>query len=304
MAYKDYYKILGLERNASEKEIKSAYRKLARKYHPDVSKEPNAEEKFKEVAESYEVLKDAEKRKRYDQVDPRWEQTSHAGQSHRHNAQGFSDFFEDLFGGFNFRQQQRGHHQAHDFKMRGQDLHLKLELPLSEAYTGVVKTLQLQMPTLNANGIPSTELKNITVRIPKGVIEGQHLRLRGQGGSGFGGGQAGDLFLEIHILPHGNFTLQGHDLYLTLPVTPWEAALGAKISVPTLKGKVDLTIPPNSQAGQKLRLKGLGLINKHAGDLYVILQLVNPPKLNEAEKSLYEKMASELSFNPRSKMEI
>jgi len=290
MQYKDYYELLGVSRQASDDDIKRAYRKLARKYHPDVSKEANAEEQFKNVQEAYEVLKDAKKRAAYDQLGSNWK----AGQDFRPppnwQQQGgfeeaemgdFSDFFANIFGGGQRRAQQQGFHR------QGRDEHAKIAIPLEEAYHGASKTIQLQTRRLKMN-------------IPAGVMPGQQLRLANQGSPGIGRAPAGDLYLEIDILPHRIFTLQGKDIYLTLPITPWEAALGAKVTVPTLGGSVDMKIASAAQAGQKLRLKGRGMPNKTgAGDQYVLLQIVAPPAHTVEQRAVYEKMAELMPFNPR-----
>lgn len=319
MEYKDYYAILGVTRQASEDEIKKSYRKLARKYHPDVSKEPQAEERFKAVQEAYEVLKDPKKRGAYDQLGANWKsgqdfrpppgwqpfggfEEAFAGEG-ADDLGGFSDFFSMLFG----QQQGRGgrggfqhrHHQGFGggFQQqapRGQDQHAKIQISLEDSYQGGSKTLQLQVPTLDARGRAQYSQRTLKVNIPKGIVSGQQMRLAKQGGQG------GDLYLEIELLPHPYFTLQGHDIYLTLPITPWEAALGTKIAVPTLGGKVELKLAPGSQGGQKLRLKNRGLPNKpQAGDQYVVLQIQTPPAKTEAERALYEQLAKELPFSPR-----
>lgn len=306
MEYKDYYKTLGIARTATADEIKRVYRKLARKYHPDVSKEPNAEERFKEVQEAYEVLKDPKKREAYDQLGSQWKSgeefrpppnwqgfSGFEGQPFNAEDMGdFSDFFSSIFG----RAQQGGgfHHRSGRgaAQQRGRDEHAKITISLEEAFRGGQKTIQLQ----TAQG----EVRTLKMTIPAGVIVGQQLRLSKQGAPGFQGGPAGDLYLEIDIQPHRFFTLEGRDVYLTLPITPWEAALGAKITVPTLGGSVDMKIAAGAAAGQKLRLKDRGLPGKpQAGDQYVLLQIVTPPAKTAAEKELYEKMAKDMPFNPR-----
>lgn len=314
MQYKDYYKIMGLERTASQDDIKRAYRKLARKYHPDVSKEPKAEEKFKEVGEAYEVLKDAEKRKAYDELGSNWQQGQdfrappgwqyanahgHAGDAGGGGFDNVSDFFESLFGGGGgggFRQGGFQQGRARNRAMRGEDFHAKIQVPLEDAVNGAVRQIQLPMTEYDEQGRPHTTTKTLKVKIPAGVKPGQQIRLSGQGSPGMGGGPQGDLYLEMNFEKHRLFDLDGNDIYLTLPLTPWEAALGTKITVPTLDGKVDLKIPENSQAGQKMRLKGKGI---SGGDEYVILKIVIPPATTPAAKELYEKMAKEMPFNPR-----
>lgn len=315
MEYKDYYKILGVDKKASQDEIKSVYRRLARKYHPDVSKEANAEEKFKELQEAYEVLKDPEKRRAYDELGsnwkagqefrppPGWEGFARQGGSsggHFYTGEdlgGFSDFFSQLFGGGGgFGRQQR----REPFQQRGSDEQAVLTITLEDAFHGASKTFHLQIPEADIAGNVRSHTKTMKVTIPVGATQGQQLRLAGQGRAGRGGGQAGDLYLEINIQPHPLFSLQGNDIYLNLPITPWEAALGATIKVPTLAGPVDLKLAPGSQAGQKLRLKGRGMPSKpRVGDQYTVLQILTPPAETDEQKKLYEQMATTMPFNPR-----
>ncbi|MCD6039109.1 MAG: cbpA [Gammaproteobacteria bacterium] len=307
MEFKDYYTTLGLSRTASADEVKRAYRKLARKYHPDVSKEKNAEERFKEVQEAYEVLKDPQKRKAYDQLGSQWKN----GQDFRpppgwQNAGftegsegwgGFSDFFESIFGQ---ARQGGGQSRREPFKQRGRDEHAKITISLEEAFHGGSKTIQLQVPEMDAQGRMRHSTRALKITIPRGVRSGQQLRLAKQGTPGVGGGTPGDLYLEMEIQPHRIFTLQGQDVYLTLPITPWEAALGAKVTAPTLGGPVEIKIASGAQGGQKLRLKGRGLGGKSiVGDQYIVLQIYTPPATTEAERALYEKMAKEMPLDPR-----
>ena len=317
MKFKDYYQIMGVPRTASQDEIKRAYRKLARKYHPDVSKERDAEARFKEIGEAYEVLKDAEKRAAYDQLGQNWK----AGQDFTPppnwdtgnfefrtrgfggaDADRFSDFFENLFGGggsgFRAGRGERGT----GFAMRGEDQHAKIQISLEEAYHGTTRTIQVSVPESDQYGNVVRKTRSLQVKIPPGVMQGQQIRLAGQGGSGVGGGPAGDLYLEIEMLPHKLYQVEGKDVYLNLPLAPWEAALGTKLTVPTLGGKVELKIPPGSQSGQKLRLKGRGL-GKPPGDQYVVLQIVVPKPRTEKEREIYEQMARAMPFNPRSHLE-
>ncbi len=317
MEYKDYYKILGVSRDAKEDEIKRAYRKLARKYHPDVSKEKNAEEHFKEVQEAYEVLKDQQKRSAYDQLGsnwksgqefrppPNWEGFSGFGGGgttyEEMHAGDFSDFFASIFGG---GRQARSGFQQRGFRSErpGRDEHAKISISLQDAYHGGTKTVQLEVPEMDVHGQMRMNLRTLKITIPKGIVSGQQLRLANQGGAGTGNAKAGDLYLEIHINPHPIFSLQGKDVYLTLPITPWEAALGGKVTIPTLGGPVEMKVAPGSQAGQKLRLKGRGLPGSPQGDQYALLQIVTPPAHTEAERSLYEKMAKEMPFDPRKEL--
>lgn len=300
MEFKDYYKILEVARDADQADIKKAYRRLARKYHPDVSKEPEAEARFKEVNEANEVLSDPEKRRAYDQLGPNWKagqdfrpppgwehfggfsQGDFGGSGFTGGAAGFSDFFETLFGAG-----VRHHAGAQGgFRGRGQDREAQLELDLETAYHGGRQTLQLAGRALN-------------VTIPAGVMEGQRIRLSGQGQPGRGGGPAGDLYLIIHIRPHALYRLDGRDVLLALPITPWEAALGAQVKVPTLAGKVELRVPSGSTSGRKLRLKGRGLPGRPPGDQYVELHIETPPVETEAHRDFYERMSQELPFDPR-----
>lgn len=316
MEYKDYYKIMGVDRNASQEEIKRAYRRLARKYHPDVSKEADAEARFKEVNEAYEVLKDPQKRKAYDQLGsqwhagdnftppPGWEQSFDFGGGGFTGADtgAFSDFFESLFG--------MGGHRAgtarggRGFHFRGQDQHARIAIPLEDAYHGATRTITLQVPEVDAHGHVVNKTRSLKVNIPKGVVQGTQIRLAGQGAGGMGGGTAGDLFLEVEFQPHPLFRAEGADIYLQLPVAPWEVALGAKVKVPTLGGTVDLTIPAGAQSGQKLRLKGRGLPARTPGDQYVVLQVVTPKPATDEAKSLYERMRREMAFDPRARLGV
>lgn len=311
MEYKDYYKTLGVARDAKEDEIKRSYRKLARKYHPDVSKEPNAEERFKEVQEAYEVLKDPKKRAAYDQLGSNWQGGQEFRPPPNWNGAGFdfggfeaggadfSDFFESIFGGRGFGRGKAGK----GFSRRGQDEHAKINISLEEAFHGGAKTIHLQVPEVDAHGRVQHKTRTLKITIPAGIASGQQLRLSQQGSAGTGNAPAGDLYLELSIQPHPIYSLQGRDVYLTLPITPWEAALGAKVTVPTLAGPVEMKIAPGSQAGQKLRLKGRGLPGKPAsGDQYAMLQVVTPPAKTDAQRALYEKMAQDMPFNPRQGM--
>lgn len=290
MEYKDYYSILGVSKSADKDEIKRAYRKLARKYHPDVSTETNAEEKFKEAKEAYEVLSDPEKRQAYDTLGPNWKQGqdfspppgweqaaggfNRGGHSHA-NPEDFSDFFSELFGGRGFGSHGRG------FQSQGQDAHVKITIPLTDAYHGATRQINLQM---------GRETKSLNVKIPAGVTEGQQIRLSGQGQPGVGGGASGDLYLEVHFEKEAQFHAEGKDIYTTVSIMPWDAALGGKISVPTLSGKVEMSIPAGSQSGAKLRLKGKGLPGKIIGDQYVVLKVMVPPANTAEKKALYEQM--------------
>jgi len=315
MEYKDYYEIMGVAHDATQDEIKRAYRKLARKYHPDVSKESDAEARFKELGEAYEVLKDPEKRVAYDQLGKQWKNGQDfrpppdwdagfefsgggytAGDGGAH-----SDFFEELFGhGY---APPGGTAGRRVFRMRGEDHHAKVLIDLDDNFSGATRAISLRVPELTEDGRVTTRDRTLNVRIPKGIRPGQQIRLAGQGGPGHGGAESGDLYLEVEFRNHPLYRVDGADLYLDLPVTPWEAALGATIKVPTPSGSIDLKIPVNSRQGGKLRLKGRGLIGKQPGDMYVVLQLTLPPGDNDAAKALYRQMEDQLGYNPRATME-
>ncbi len=308
MQFKDYYKVMGLERDASQDEIKRAYRKLARKFHPDVSKEADAEERFKEVNEAYEVLKDPDKRAAYDQLGsgwqggedfrppPGWEQQASRREARFTEAdvEQFSDFFESLFGGGGAG---RGRTRRDPFARMQLDQHARVRISLEDAYHGATRSLSLQTPEIDAEGRLRHSSRTLNVRIPAGVTEGQQIRLAGQGGAH--GQERGDLYLEISFQPHPLFTVEGRDIYLNLPLTPSEMALGSKVAVPTLGGAVDLTIPAGSQPGRKLRLKGRGLPGKPPGDQYVLLQASIPPADTPRARELYEQLQAEIAYNPR-----
>ena len=315
MEYKDYYEIMGLERGATQDEIKRAYRKLARKYHPDVSKEKDAEARFKEVGEAYEVLKDPEKRAAYDHLGanyqsgqefhppPNWDsgfEFSGGGFTDADRA-GFSDFFEELFG-----QQVHGAHSGHrtQFHARGEDHHAKVVVDLDDAFHGATRSINLQTPALDQQGQMRLTTRTLNVKIPKGIKEGQQIRLVGQGSPGMGQGAQGDLYLEIHFKPHPLYRAEGRDLHMQLPVSPWEAALGATVKTPTPDGTLDLKIPAGSNSGNKLRLKGRGIPGNPPGDIYVTLSVVAPPAKSEEAKAAYKEMASKLAFNPRADMGV
>lgn len=318
MEYKDYYQLMGVERDATQDEIKRAYRKLARKYHPDVSKETDAEARFKEVGEAYEVLKDPEKRAAYDQLGANWQagQDFHAppgwdagfefsGGGYTGGVEGdagaYSDFFESLFGQFHAG----GPGGIH---ARGNDHHARVLIDLEDAMHGATRSIKLQVPEVDARGHVITRERVLNVRIPKGVRQGQHIRLAGQGNAGLGEGKSGDLYLEIEFNPHSIYRIDGRDIYLDVPVAPWEAALGASIKVPTPAGTVDMKIKPESANGSKLRLKGRGLpagsAGNRPGDLYVVLQLTLPPAATDKAKELYRDMQKELDFNPRTRLGV
>ena len=311
MEYKDYYETLGVARDASAEDIKKAFRKLARKYHPDVSKEPNADARMKEVNEAYAVLSDPEKRSAYDklgrnfhtgqdfQAPPEWGNEFHFSTNDfsQAGAADFSDFFSELFG-----RRSSGGRQAY-FDARGEDQHADIQLDLKDAYFGATRTLNMRMPEIGQHGRMRLADRSLDVRIPKGVREGQLIRLAGQGSPGIGGGQAGDLYLKVQFKPHPRYRVEGRDVYATLPVTPWEAALGATVEAPVPNGKLEVRIPAGSQAGRKLRLKGRGIPAATPGDLYLVLEIVLPPADNAKARELYQRMEQELAFNPRTVLE-
>lgn len=321
MDFKDYYAVLGVSDTATPDDIKKAYRKLARKYHPDVSKEADADTKFKDLGEAYEVLKDPEKRAEYDQLrkygaradgafepPPGWQSASGFGGGGYTDADArqFSEFFEEVFGGSRRGGFAGGHGGFRQpTRSRGEDVHARLALFLEEAYKGCEKQVQFTSHELDPQGRVVVRPKTLNVKIPAGVRDGQHIRLKGQGAPGFGGGENGDLFIEVELAPHPLFTLEGRDVVVTLPVAPWEAALGASVTVPTLSGKVSVKVPKGSSSGRKLRLKGKGLPGKHPGDQIVVLQVVMPEHHSDEAEALYRQLAElEKSFDPRRKLKV
>ena len=312
MEFKDYYKMMGVARDATEAQIKQAYRKLARKYHPDVSKEKDAEARFKDVGEAYEVLKTPEKRAAYDQLGqgprpgeqfrppPDWNSgfefsgDGAGGSDH-------SDFFETLFGNAGGRSR-RGFNGG---PTPAQDHHAKVMLDLEATLEGGTRTLTVRVPQLDAKGRLVSKERVLNVQVPKGILPGQTIRLAGQGaGLATDGGTPGDLFIEVDFAPHALYRVEGRDLYLDLPVAPWEAVLGAGVKTPTPGGAVDLKIPPGAHAGTKLRLKGRGIPAATPGDFYVVLQIALPPAPDDNAKAAYRAMADALSFNPRASLGV
>ncbi|SFU35318.1 DnaJ C-terminal domain-containing protein [Halomonas korlensis] len=308
MEFKDYYQLLGVTKTATAEEIKKAYRKLARKFHPDVSKEPEAAQRMQEINEAKAVLSDPDKRLAYDQLaqqyrsgqdfqpPPDWDAGfEFSGRGFEEADLGeFSDFFANLFG-----QGGRSGRGSRGYQMRGEDRHAKVFIDLADAYQGATRAITLQVPQVDAQGRVVSREHTLSVRIPKGVKEGQHIRLTGQGSPGIGGGPAGDLFLEIHFTPDSQYRVEGRDVHQRVPVTPWEAALGASIETPTPSGPVKLKVPAGSQTGRRLRLKGRGIPGPAPGDLYVELEVVLPPADTDRARQLYSTMADELAFNPR-----
>ena len=314
MKFKDYYRIIGVAPQASADDIKTAYRKLARKYHPDVSKEPDAQKRFTDIGEANEALKDPARRAAYDELraggwkegqemdaPPPRPQGPHGGGSFSGEGDEFSDFFQSLFG------RGRASNGRNGFHNRGEDIHATFVITLEETYRGGERQFILKVPTLDQHGDVVRGQRTISVKIPKGVVNGSKMRLRGQGHPGPTADANGDLYLEIELAPHHLFQIDGQDVTLEVPIAPWEAVLGAKIAVPTLGGTVTATIPAGSQPKQKLRLKGLGLPNesarekaeKVAGDQYLILSIAVPLSANDKAKELYRALAAESAFNPR-----
>jgi curved DNA-binding protein len=333
--YLDYYEVLGVSRSATQDEIQKAYRKLARKYHPDINKNRDAEEQFKRIGEAYEVLKDPDKRKRYDMLGenwktgqdftppPEWEffrgSRSRGGFGGNGFAtfdfgdlgksgfgkSGFSDFFDMLFGGLGGHWSEEPE-QSGRRSQRGQDQEAEITISLEEAYFGAKKTIALETSEMGLDGTVRRSVKNIEITIPKGITDGKRLRLPGKGNAGAGSGPSGDLYLRIRIAPHQQFRVKGQDLEVDVPVAPWEAALGAKLEVPTLDGPVAITLPAGMQSGQKMRLRGKGLPAKVSpakngkhGDLYAVVKIVVPKKLDPKEKKLFEELARTSPFQPR-----
>jgi curved DNA-binding protein len=323
MQFRDYYEVMGVPRDASQDDIRRAYRKLARKYHPDVSDDPDAETHFKELGEAYEVLKDPEKRAAYDSLGAGYRE----GQEFRpppgwaegfefHGGQGagageFSDFFETLFGrdafaggGFGARRPGAGGGRFRDragaFRGRGQDARARVTIDIEDAYSGASKPVTLRHTELGADGRPALRERTLKVKIPRGITAGQQIRLAGQGSPGPGGGPSGDLLLEVEFRPHSRYRVEGHDVFVDLPVSPWEAALGAKLAVPTPDGNVDLRIPAGSGAGRRLRLRGRGLPARTPGDFYVVLKVMLPPSEAPDDREAWEAFREAFpDFDPR-----
>jgi curved DNA-binding protein len=315
MEFKDYYKIMGVERNATQDEIKRAYRKLARKYHPDVSTEADAEAKFKDLGEASEVLRDPEKRAAYDQLGSQWR----AGQEFRPppgwdagfefsgaprgapGEFGFSDFFEELFGR---ARPGRGGPRQGSVDWQGEDHHARVLIDLEDSFHGATRTITLRAPELTPDGHVVARHRNLQVRIPRGVRPGQQIRLAGQGAPGTGSAGPGDLYLEVEFQPHERYRIDGGDLHMSLPIAPWEAALGGTVRAATPGGPVELKIPPGSQSGRTLRLKGRGLPGKRPGDLYAELQIVIPPASSEKARAAWRELQRQFDFDPRAGMEV
>ena len=322
MKFRDYYETLGVARSATEAEIKAAYRKLARKYHPDVNKEVGAEDQFKEIGEAYAVLKDTEKRAAYDRFGANWKNGQdftpppNWNEGFEYSDNGFntghpgygggfegdqSEFFESLFGRGQHRQGGRSGQSHQGMSFKGQDHHAKILIDLADAYNGAKRTIALHMPTQDASGHGSTQERKLDVSIPKGIKAGQNLRLSGQGSPGIGEGLAGDLYLEIDFHPSPIYRIDGKDVFIDIPLAPWEAALGTTVNVPTPAGStLELKIPAGTVAGRKLRLKGKGIPSAQPGDLYVVPTIALPTAETDAQKEAYQHLETAFDFNPRS----
>jgi curved DNA-binding protein len=325
LQFKDYYEVLGIPRNASEDEIRKAFKKLARKYHPDLhtNEKKEVEEKFKEINEAYEVLKDPEKREKYDRLGANWKNgqdfhpppdwdvrfdfgarpgKSREGFYRGSEADGFSDFFETLFSG-GFQEGYQGPQNSRPFvrKQKGVDREAVIRISLEDAFRGGNKNITLQTQTPDDAGRVTTQERRYDIKIPPGILPGQRIRLGGQGGDGSGGAVRGDLYLKVEVEHHPRYRLQGRDIYFDLPVTPWEAALGAEVEIDTLAGPVTLKIPAGTHGGQKLRLKGKGMPDGkgRGGNLYAVVQVTVPKKLSEKEREIFEELRKASSFNPR-----
>jgi curved DNA-binding protein len=323
MEFKDYYQLLGVERGAAQADIKKAYRRLVRKHHPDVNSAPDAQVRMQELNEAWEVLQDPEKRAAYDrlgqgprpgqgfQPPPDWDAGFEfgGGADDAEDLAAHSAFFESLFGGARRGAGRRpaGGGRSQDMPRHGQDHHAKIVVPLDDVFHGATRTITLQRPELDGQGRMVLAQHQLSVSIPTGLRAGQQIRLAGQGAPSLGSGPPGDLYLEVQFEPHARYQVDGRDLYLTLRVAPWEAALGASVPVLTPGGEIELTVPPHSKGGRKLRLKGRGIpaasATGAAGDLYVVLELVLPPARTAQAQESYQRMAKDLAFDPRAEQE-
>lgn len=305
MKYKDFYQALGVARDASQADIKKAYRKLAHQYHPDISKDPDGEEKFKVVAEAYKTLKDPETRKEYDDLGmqrpneqftppPEWQQQYGAG------ANGFDDVdLSDLLRAFRQQGGEDGRRAVRPIP--GEDYEVAVNLTLEQIHAGSETDVRVELPEYDPQGLPRRVMRTYRITIPKSAADGQKLRLGGKGGPGLHGGRDGDLYVVLRLAPHRLYRVSGRDLYLDLPLAPWEAVLGTTVEIPTLGGKVSLVVKPFTKSGQKLRLakRGLPVGGDASGDLYAVVQVVVPDTASEATKALYQQLADQSAFDPR-----
>ena len=296
---KDFYDILSVDRNASDDAIKKAYRDLARRFHPDVNKEPGAEEKFKDIGEAYSVLGDPKKRSAYDKYGDNWkyaeqlEQNPFDGFFRGHKSKESTIGWDDIFGvDFNsfFGSNQRGFGHKQYIHTRGKDIHKQITITLEEAYQGTIKEIDLAR-------------KVITLKIPAGITDGQVMRIKGKGERGVGLAENGDLLINIQITPHALFEVAGRDVYLALPIAPWEAALGSTVDIPTLEGKIKIKIPRDSKGGETLRVTGKGLPGNPPGDQYIVLEIAVPTAVTEEQEKFYQKMSKEFNFDARKNLE-
>lgn len=303
MQPRDYYTLLDVSKDVSASDLKKAYRRLAKKYHPDVNTEAEAEEKFKQMQKAYDVLSDPEKRKLYDAYGDSWEQAQQGGfdqhdQAGRGEYQQYrqqrTDDYEDIFQDY-FRQQQ-GRRPSRSMDVPGQDLHAQVTVTVPEAFSGTQRQLHFSYQTLNEHGRVVEKTKKLNVKIPKGIGNHQQIRLKGQGEAGVGKGENGNLYMEVIVVSTARYKVIDNDIYTHIPITPWEAALGGEIKIPTPHGKLKLRIPPSSQTGKKMRLKGKGLAK---GDFYVVLDVILPPAVSDEQIKFYQKMSEEMDFDPR-----
>jgi len=318
MANRDFYSVLGVKRDASDEKIRKVYRTLARKFHPDVNKESGAEERFKEIGEAYAVLSDPKTRAAYDKYGEMWKHADELdsaaeGRASQGRSRSYTQYnhMEDLGSIFDELFRQGGAHgfstssrAAGPFPIPGTDQHAQIEISVEEAFRGSSRTIRLSYPSIQADRQITDQTEEITVKIPAGVTNGQVLRLAGKGGPGSGNAPNGDLYIELKIAPHKMFEVNGKDIYISLPITPWEAALGATVQVPVLAGTVEMKIPAGAQGGNTLRLKGKGLPGKPAGDQYVVLKIVTPKANTAEQKKMYKEMAEAFNFDARAELRV
>lgn len=319
MEFKDYYKVLGVEKSATQDEVKRAYRKLARQFHPDINKDAGAEDRFKEIGEAYEVLGTPEKRAAYDDLGkaaqpgqdfrppPHWDQGfefTGASAGAAGGGQDYSEFFETLFRNQRHRSDRAPDFGAGEFHARGEDHHARIYIDLKDSFEGAKRTITMRAPEIDPQGHVVLQERTLNVEIPKGIQEGQTIRLKGQGTPGIGRGVAGDLYLDVAFNADRLYRSSGKDIYFDLPVAPWEAALGASVKVPTPSGAIMMKIPPGSGGGRELRIKGRGLPAREPGDLYAVLKIVLPPADSDKARDAYRAMERDLAFDPRAKLGV